>query len=132
MCSTAPARLTSTAVAVAFWVFTGVTAVLSTAASARYGDVGTLEAVLALGSAGLATLWYERDSREREAPIPGWFGLFVFSLAVIAVPIYLLRYRGWRDGGLALFKIIGIAAGVVALVLAVEAVLLGPPVAWTG
>lgn len=115
--------MNSTVLTLTFWAFTTITAVFTTVARQYYGDAGFLDLLVLVGSVGLIVLWYQHDARERGLYTgDGKFELFVLFAAVIAIPVYLLKYRGWKDGGLALLKILGLA--IASYSLAIGALLL--------
>jgi peptidoglycan/LPS O-acetylase OafA/YrhL len=55
--------------------------------------------------------WYHLDKREHDYPAGRLMNAAMLAAAVVALPIYLLRSRGWRRGTIA----IGIAALYLAL-----------------
>ena len=114
-------RITS---AVLFWVFFVASPVLTTGAALRYGDVGTLDFLLVIATAGLAVAWYKADASAEGFSTPVSLDLFVLFAAALAVPYYLLKYRGWRRGAVTLAKVIAIGALVVGLSASIEAAVL--------
>lgn len=117
--------MTSRAVAVAFWVYVGTALVFLAVVSQETSDVGTLSALVGLGAAGLVTLWVTRDAGERGERVDG-LAVVVLVLPLVAVPVYLVRSRGWGGGALSALRIAGLAVVTGGAVVAVETLVLIP------
>lgn len=106
--------------AVLFWLLFGAASVLVGLAERKYADTGFLELLLVVAGAGLAFLWYRLDARE-EGVLPSvWLDVMIIGATAAAVPYYLLRYKGWKRGGMALAKVMLAMAAVVAVALLAE------------
>ncbi len=104
----------------AIWVLGGVVEGLAPPMSATYSLVFLGESV---ATALLALLWVRYDAAERDLQVSGRMSLAICLVAVLGVPYYLLRSRGWRG-----FLSIGAAAAYlfgVALLSGLVATMMG-------
>jgi hypothetical protein len=61
--------------------------------------------------------WLQADGRHYEELNLGSLKILAVLLAIIFVPVYLIRTRGWRRGGLAVLGFIGLLVGTELLTL---------------
>ena len=70
--------------------------------------VGGLYYLFAIAMAGCAAWWAVSDARDRGKPILHILQLLVFLSWPIAVPIYLIKTRGFRGLGLSVAHAVGL------------------------
>ena len=103
-----------------YWTGFWLAQVLVYAADLRYDSIGTLELFLYVGVAGLGVVWYRADTEAEGVYPPPGLTVLIFGLPIVAVPYYLIRYRGWRRGGLAVAKVLALFVAVSGLGYAAE------------
>lgn len=91
--------------ALGFWVLTGALPLIERAGVYGGSDLFVLNVILMATTAGLGAAWCVFDALEREIWIPSWLSIGVLLLAVVFVPVYLFRYRGWAEGAKSLLTI---------------------------
>lgn len=71
-------------------------------ATGRIEAFGTFALVETLVSLGLLFWWYHLDKQERNYAAGRLMNAGILVAAVIALPIYFVRSRGWKGGALAI------------------------------
>ena len=79
----------------------------------EYGNFAVAETFLSIAP---IYWWYYVDKQERQFRAGALLNVGVIALAAIALPVYFIRSRGWKRGGIA----IAAAAGVLAATLALD------------
>jgi hypothetical protein len=87
---------------------------------AQQGRASIVDLLLPLALAFTLAWWTICDAAVRGCPIPAFSQAWLVLFAVFAVPIYVVRSRGWRGVGLVILHVlgwytVGITARVVAL-----------------
>jgi hypothetical protein len=77
-----------------------------------FSKFGVAESLFALAA---IFWWYHLDKAQRNFRAGILQNGGVLAVAVIALPIYFIRSRGWKQGGIATLKAAGVLAAMVAL-----------------
>ncbi len=107
--------MSRTTTAALCWATVGLYPVVYAVAAPHYGDVGYVTYVFGLLACAFTSAWFRADAAAEGVRPPRDFDVLVFLVAPLAVPYYLLRYRGWRRGLMALAKLLLAAAATIAL-----------------
>ena len=79
----------------------------------RIESMSGFDLAMTVVSISLIFRWYHLDKRERDYQAGPLMNVGVIALAMLALPIYFIRSRGWKRGLVATFY----AAGILALTL---------------
>jgi hypothetical protein len=82
----------------------------------RVEPLGRFDLALTLVSIPLIVWWYHVDKRQHGYQAGPLMNAGVVALAILALPIYFVRSRGWKRGSVATL----LAAGVLAIYLLLE------------
>lgn len=81
----------------------------------QVADWGPWTAGETLASAALIFWWYHLDKVERDYRAGILMNAGVAALAAVALPIYFVRTRGWKRGGIAIVAAAGIFGALLVL-----------------
>lgn len=90
--------------------------VLEIAFTGEIADWGPWTMGETLASAALIFWWYHLDKAERDYRAGMLMNAGMLALAALALPVYLIRTRGWKRGAIA----IAVAAALFGALLALE------------
>ena len=76
--------------------------IVETIATGRVEAFGTFGMVETVVSLVVLFWWYHLDKQERNYPAGPLMNGAVLALAIIALPVYFIRSRGWKKGALAI------------------------------
>jgi len=79
----------------------------------RIESMSGFDLAMTVVSISLIFRWYHLDKRERDYQAGPLMNAGVLALALLALPVYFIRSRGWKRGLVATFY----AAGILALTL---------------
>jgi hypothetical protein len=81
----------------------------------RVETFGTFGMVEMFVSVPIAFWWYHMDKQERNYRAGPLMNIGVVALAIVALPVYFIRSRGWRKGAVATAVAIGFVVGTFVL-----------------
>jgi hypothetical protein len=90
-------------------------AVLEAVLTGRVEPFGKFDLVESLLSLGPLYWWYYLDKEQRQFSTGVVQNLAVIGVAAIGLPVYIIRSRGWRKGGIATALALGVWAALVGL-----------------
>jgi hypothetical protein len=92
-----------------------VVPLLEVAITGRSEELGTYALVQNLLSIPPIFWWYHVDKDERQYRAGPLMNVGVVAAAVIALPVYFIRSRGWKGGSLSIVKGIVVVAAITLL-----------------
>ena len=92
-----------------------LTPLLEIVVTGRIEPFGKFYQVNMFLSVGAVYWWYYVDKKQREFHSGPMLNVGVIALTIIALPIYFIRSRGWKDGGILLVKALGFWVLIIAL-----------------
>jgi hypothetical protein len=90
-------------------------ALLEAALTGRVEPFGKFELVASLLSLVPLYWWYYLDKEQRRFSTGVVQNLAVIGVAIIGLPVYFIRSRGWKDGAIITFRALGFWAALIGL-----------------
>lgn len=81
----------------------------------RIEPLSTFDVVTTLASIPLIFWWYHVDKRQHDYEAGPLMNVGIVAVAIVALPIYFIRSRGWKRGFIATILALGIFAVTLAL-----------------
>jgi hypothetical protein len=88
----------------------------------RTEDLGTYALVQNLLSIAPIFWWYHVDKAEKQYRAGPLMNAGVVALAIIALPVYFIRSRGWKRGSISIVKGVVVVAAITLLGMLGEAI----------